>query len=143
MVIFLLIYFALDAWHDSLFEKEKRNRVFYERSKSDTLKAKYLKLAKKYASSWHALDAFIKAFVVLNIAYFCFGISWLSLSCGFFAGSLRWLWHDAIWNWINKKSFWYRGSVAKLDKLNMSDFFYFFMKIFLFALSIYLVIFFL
>lgn len=130
-VVFLLIYYLADAYHDKCFEKEK-----YYRSISAT------KEANRYRSRWHSIDAFIKGLVVFTVswAYYDYLLSWIILFWTFFALTTRWLYFDAVYNLINKKSFWYRGSVAKLDKLNMSDFFYFFMKFFLFALSIILLI---
>ena len=133
-VVFLLIYYLADAYHDKCFSKEK-----YYRSISATEEAN------RYRYRWHSIDALIKGLVVFTISWaFCdYLLNWIILFLTIFAITTRWIYFDAVYNLINKKSFWYRGSVAKLDKLNFSDFFYFFMKFFLFAISIYLVIIFL
>jgi len=117
LVCFLVIYLAADALHDVWVKNERDCRVNGKPREAGL-----------YSSAWHALDAAIKGFVVLNIIYFLVGFSWWMPWLFFVSMHLRWLWFDACWNWFAGLSFWYRGSVAQSDKLKISNWVFFTLK---------------
>jgi len=130
LLLFLIVYFAADALHDvwqhkdkSYFANSKRSDLSPESLAGMIAKQKY------YSRLWHALDAFIKGFVIANLAFWMFGISWFLLWVSLWAASVRWLWFDACWNWFLGLTFWYRGTVARSDTIKTSDWLFFTIKI--------------
>jgi hypothetical protein len=127
---FWLIYQLADALHDSWVHKEKSYFAVSKRTDiSPETRANAVRLYRIFSRQWHALDAFIKGFVIANIAYWIYGISWHLLFVSIWAAFVRWLWFDACWNWFNGLSFWYRGTVAQTDSLKISDWLFFTLKI--------------
>lgn len=130
LLSFLLIYFASDALHDSWVHKEKSYFGVSKRTDiSPETSANAVRLYRIFSRQWHALDAFIKGFVIANVAFWIYGISWHLLFVSIWAAFVRWLWFDACWNWFNGLSFWYRGTVAQSDTLKLSDWLFFTLKI--------------
>jgi hypothetical protein len=106
-----------DALHDSWVFKDKNYSI---QEKKD--------LSLKFNKRWHALDAAIKGFIVVLLIYSWLGFSWWIAILVFDYMVIRWIWFDACWNWFNKLSFWYRGSVAKSDSIKISDKLFFLLK---------------
>jgi len=142
LFIFLLIYFAADALHDTWVHKDKS---YYANSRRSDLSpesnADMVRKYKYYNRLWHALDAFIKGFVIANIAFWIYGLSWWLLWVSIWAVFVRWLWFDACWNWFMKLGFWYRGTVAQSDTLKISDWLFFTAKFVGFIISTVAIVF--
>lgn len=126
LFVLLLIYFAADALHDNWVLKEKS---YYANSKrTDLTPESHAEMVSKYryySKLWHALDAWIKGFMIANIVFWIVGVGWWLLWLCLWSVFVRWLWFDACWNWFRGLSFWYRGTVAQSDTLNISDWLFF------------------
>jgi hypothetical protein len=125
----LMIYFLADALHDSWMHKEKS---YYAVSKRTDISAETrtnaVRLYRIFSKQWHALDAFIKGFMIANVAYWIVGFGWELVAISGWAMFVRWIWFDACWNWFNGLSFWYRGTVAQSDTIKISDLMFFLFK---------------
>lgn len=140
---FGLVYFSMDTIHDTWFKLDKVNL------------AKDPDLAKKYSKKWHAIDFFIKGLVIL-FAWFMLSINFVDANgaiynafwpvMGFgvmvviYLGSIRWIWHDELWNILNKQKFGYAGGEARMDKIGKTIWMRLGMKVSLLGLSVLLII---
>lgn len=103
-ICFALIYFLLDAYHDSNLQSW-RNATLTED-------------IKKYSRRWHTTDAIIKGTVGGLISYLLFdGFNLRSLTYTALFLNIRWIWFDAMLNIFNGLPINYVGSTAFLDRI--------------------------
>lgn len=117
LVVFLLGYFAIDAWHDNTVKKDKDNAVRAGREILPEYKKKFSELSLKYNKRWHIIDSFQKGYVISFLIFALVGWSWLILIFFELAFAIRWVWFDLNINWHAGRLPFYTGSVSTTDKL--------------------------
>lgn len=138
--VFFAIYFVIDALHDTWFRMDKEWAVKASYASDPTYRKLCRSISKNFNKKWHALDAGIKAYVIMNLAYAFYGLDWVILFWGLAGGFLRWILFDLSWNAFNGMRWNYRGVIAWLDRLKVSDTLYFIIKLTGLGVSIYLII---
>jgi len=140
LIIFLLGYFSLDAWHDEIVKKDKDFAVKAASEKITARKKEFNRLSLKYNKRWHFIDSIIKGYVVACITYAFVGFSWWIPIFFFNAFAIRWFWFDLNLNWFSGKIPFYSGSVAKTDTIFKSTGLQITVKIVLILIGIGLII---
>jgi len=102
-IVFIFVYFFLDALHDSSMQKWRAAKTVQE--------------IEKYSKKWHLVDSIIKGTVGGLLCYLIWGISLLSLQFWALFIIVRWIWFDAALNILNGLPIQYVGKTAFLDKL--------------------------
>jgi len=120
LVVFLLGYFTLDAWHDSLFLKDKKHAVQAARIKDPTNKKAEQDLSLKYNKRWHLVDSIIKGWASAWLIFAFVGWSWWILIFAEVAFAIRWFWFDLNLNWFRGMLPFYTGTVAQSDQVTKS-----------------------
>lgn len=102
-IVFTLVYYTLDAFHDSCLLKW--------RSTNDPDQVK------KYSGCWHKTDALIKGLVGALAVWLIFGITWLAANWLALFLTIRWIWFDSALNLFNGLPLTYVGKTAFLDRI--------------------------
>lgn len=101
---FALIYFLLDAYHDSSLQNWRS--------------AQTLDQVNKYSERWHKADALIKGIVGGLISYLLFdGINVRTVLYWCLFLNIRWIWFDGWLNIFNGLPINYVGKTAVLDRI--------------------------
>ena len=117
LVGFLLGYFTLDAWHDSLVLKDKKHAVRAASINNPYNKKIEKDISLKYNKRWHLADAIIKGYVVAFLVWALVGWSWWILIFFELAFAIRWFWFDLNLNWFRGMLPFYTGTVAQSDQV--------------------------
>lgn len=120
LVVFLLGYFTLDAWHDYLVLKDKQHAVRAAAINNPFNKKVEQDLSLKYNKRWHLVDAIIKGYVIAVLMWALVGWSWWILIFSEVAFAIRWFWFDLNLNWFRGMIPFYTGTVARSDQVTKS-----------------------
>jgi len=120
LVVFLLGYFTLDAWHDSEVLKDKQFAVKAAKFKTPDIKKDFQEKSLKANKRWHLIDSIVKGWVVAWLIFAFVGLSWWILIFAELAFAIRWFWFDLNLNWFRGMLPFYTGTVAKTDQVTKS-----------------------